>query len=238
MPLATSQPASGLRIASLQFAYEGQMPVIAIDSLEIEAGAQVFLEGPSGGGKTTLLGLLAGVLVAQRGEIEVAGTRLSSLSPAARDRFRGESVGYLFQHFNLLPYLDLIDNVALPCHLHPARGARLGGQKPEDAARHWLEAFDLGDFAQRKPAQLSVGQQQRAALARALIGRPRLILADEPGSALDQERRSLFLEQLLRTCRDQQITLLVVSHDTAAGDLFDRRLNLRELNLAFSERPT
>ncbi len=236
--MAIASPALGVRITSLQFAYEGQKPILDIDNLEIEAGARVFLEGPSGGGKTTLLGLLAGVLVAQRGDVEIAGTRLSSLSATARDHFRGDSIGYLFQHFNLLPYLDLLANVALPCHLHQERRSRLGGQSPEEAARHWLEAFDLGDFAHRKPAQLSVGQQQRAALARALIGRPRIILADEPGSALDQERRWHFLQHLLRTCSDQKITLLVVSHDHAAGDLFDRRLNLRQLNRAFSERPT
>lgn len=236
--MTPTPPALGLKITSLQFAYERQKPILDIDALEVEAGARVFLEGPSGGGKTTLLGLLAGVLVARRGEIEIAGTRLSELSMSARDRFRGDSIGYLFQHFNLLPYLDLVANVALPCHLHPERRFRLAGASPEEAARHWLEAFDLGDFAHRKPAQLSVGQQQRAALARALIGRPRIILADEPGSALDQERRGRFLEQLLRTCRDQEITLLVVSHDRAAGDLFDRRLDLRQLNRAFSERPT
>lgn len=236
--MTATPPVLGLKVESLQFAYDGPTPILDIEMLEVPAGAQVFLEGPSGGGKTTLLGLLSGVLSAQRGEIEITGTRLSSLASPERDRFRGASIGYLFQHFNLLPYLDLIANVALPCHLHPDRRARLGGESPEDAARRWLETFDLGDFAHRKPAQLSVGQQQRAALARALIGRPRLILADEPGSALDQDRRFRFLEHLLTTCRDQEITLLVVSHDTQAGELFDRRLDLRELNRAFPERPT
>lgn len=228
----------GVLLESVQFGYEPGKPILDIPELRLAAGSQVLLTGPSGGGKTTLLGLLSGVLLPSRGHVTLAGTVLSELTESSRDRFRGSSLGYLFQTFNLIPYLDLVANVALPCHLHAERRRRLEGQSPEAAARTWLERLDLGALAHRRPDELSVGQQQRAALARALIGAPRLVLADEPCSALDPERRPRFLELLTGTCRELGSTLLVVSHDPASASLFDRRLDLRELNRAFSEHPT
>ena len=229
---------SCLEVRELTFAYRGGPLVVDIEWLHLEAGESLFLEGPSGCGKTTLLSLLAGVLSPARGRIGIGATDLSRLGPAARDRFRGAAMGYLFQTFNLLPYLDLVANVALPCQLHAERRQRLGEQSPREAALEWLERLDLAAFGRRLPGELSVGQQQRAALARALIGQPRLVLADEPCSALDPQRRPRFLKLLLETCREHGATLIVVSHDQESAGLFDRRLGLQSLNRVAAELST
>lgn len=216
----------------LGFAYRAGREVLRLDPLAIAAGERVFLHGPSGSGKTTLLGLIAGVLTPTSGRLRVLDTDLATLRPAARDAFRGERLGYLFQLFNLIPYLSVVDNITLPVRLHGARRARLQGTAPETAARSLAEALELGAYLDTPVTQLSVGQQQRVAAARALIGSPSLVIADEPTSALDADLRDRFLELLFAQCDSAGATLLFVSHDLSLGARFDRTLSLPTLNRA------
>jgi putative ABC transport system ATP-binding protein len=224
-----------VRIERLSFSYRSGPPVLDIESLSIPAGERVFLHGPSGSGKTTLLGILAGVLQAGKGSdarVEVLGQELTRLSGSQRDAFRAEHLGYIFQMFNLIPYLTVLDNIALPCRINAARRARLGGVPLERAASAMAERLGLGGFILKPVTELSVGQQQRVAAARSLLGSPGLIIADEPTSALDNDRREAFLSLLFDCCREAGSTLVFVSHDERLQSLFDRTLSLPEINRA------
>ena len=190
----------------------------------------MFLHGPSGSGKTTLLGLIAGVLTPSSGTLKVLGTDLAALRPAGRDAFRGVHLGYLFQLFNLIPWLSVTENIALPCRLHAARAERLDGETPEAAARRLAAALGLGEMVDSPVTELSVGQQQRVAAARALIGSPDIVIADEPTSALDADRRDRFIELLFEQCNAAGATLLFVSHDLSLGARFDRVISLPDIN--------
>jgi putative ABC transport system ATP-binding protein len=225
-----------LRIDALRFAWPGaDDDVLAIDALEIAAGESVFLHGPSGCGKSTLLGLLAGVLLPRSGTVSVLGQDWRRLGAARRDAFRADHVGYLFQQFNLLPYLDLRDNVLLPCRFSARRRERAAqrhGSAPA-AAEALLRQMGLPETAWRRAASaLSVGQQQRVAAARALIGAPELVIADEPTSALDAALRDGFMDLLLGECHTAGSTLVFVSHDERLAERFDRRCDLPALNRA------
>lgn len=224
--------APAVEIRNLRFAYRRGPEVLDIPEMLVPRGERVFLHGPSGSGKTTLLGIIAGVLVPTSGDVAVLGHSIGQLSPGERDTLRGEHLGYLFQLFNLLPWLSVIENVTLPVQLHAARRARLEGTTPDDAARALLGRLDLAEFVDTPVAELSVGQQQRVAAARALIGRPELIIADEPTSSLDADRRDAFLELLFAECATAGSTLLFVSHDLSLGARFDRRISLPEVNRA------
>jgi putative ABC transport system ATP-binding protein len=221
-----------IEVASLLFRWPGaSSPCLDIERLSIDAGQRVFLFGPSGSGKSTLLALLAGIMTAEKGSIRVLGTELSSLSE--RDRFRVEHVGFIFQQFNLVPYLSVVQNVLLPCRFSARRASRAteAHGSPIDAAIHLLDAMGLGaGLRGRKATELSVGQQQRAAAARALIGAPELIVADEPTSSLDADARQAFLELLERQCDRFGSTLLFVSHDRQLAATFDREVDLPAIN--------
>ena len=221
---------SAIAIEDLRFAYRAGREVLRIDALDIASGERVFMHGPSGSGKTTLLGIIAGVLAPTHGRVRILGTDLAQLSPSARDAYRGVHLGYLFQLFNLIPWLSVTDNIALPCRLHAARRARLGDEGVEAAAHRLASALGLGDMLEIPVTELSVGQQQRVAAARALIGHPDIVIADEPTSALDADRRDRFLELLFEQCNAAGATLLFVSHDLALGARFDRIVSLPELN--------
>ncbi len=215
-------------IVDLRFAWRrGGPDVLAVDRLALAAGEQVFLHGPSGCGKSTLLGVLAGVLVPHAGRCRVLGQDWAALSGSKRDAFRADHVGVLFQQFNLLPWLSVLDNVLLPCGFS-ARRAREG---TAEQARALLSAMGLDDEAawSRPASQLSVGQQQRVAAARCLIGRPALVLADEPTSALDADHRDRFVDLLQGRCREAGSTLVFVSHDRALAPRFDTRLGFADL---------
>ena len=219
-----------LELSSLRFAWPGaDGAALAIDALQLAAGETLFLHGPSGCGKSTLLGLLAGVLLADAGQVRLLGTDWASLSAARRDAWRADHVGYIFQQFNLLPYLGVIDNVQLPLRFSPRRAARVAAG---DAER-LLERVGLpAPLWSRPVARLSVGQQQRVAAARALIGAPELVIADEPTSALDADRREAFMDLLLDTCRGSGSALVFVSHDERLAARFARRLSLPAINRA------
>jgi putative ABC transport system ATP-binding protein len=225
-----------IEIHDLRFAWAAAgHDCIAIDSLTVPAGSSVFLHGPSGGGKSTLLGLLAGVLLPRTGQVSVLGTDWAAVSGVRRDAHRANHVGYIFQQFNLLPYLNPIDNVLLPCRFSAARRARAAaeGGSPHEAAQLLLERVGLNATLWKRPsAQLSVGQQQRVAAARALIGHPELVIADEPTSALDAALRDAFMDLLLGQCRAAGSTLVFVSHDERLAARFDRVVALAELNHA------
>ena len=225
-----------ITIADLRFRWPGAAAdCLHIDTLAIEAGHTVFLYGPSGCGKSTLLGLLAGVLVPSGGRVSLLGRDWAAMSGARRDAFRADHVGYIFQQFNLLPYLSVLDNVLLPCRFSASRAARAGasGEARHAAAESLLTHVGLASALWSRPAaQLSVGQQQRVAAARALIGRPELVIADEPTSALDAPLREGFMGLLLGECRAAGSTLVFVSHDERLASRFDRQLSLPAINRA------
>lgn len=228
-----SEPA--LRLTDVRFRWSrGQPPTLAIDALEVARGERVFVQGPSGSGKSTLLSLVGGVTVPESGRVEVLGTVLSALPPAARDRFRADHVGFVFQMFNLIPYLSLAENVALPCHFSRRRRDRAteGGGTVLREAERLLGRLGLQEEARsdRPVTGLSVGQQQRVAAARALIGAPEILIADEPTSALDADHREAFIRLLFEECAHHGITLLFVSHDAALAHDFDRTIRLDEVN--------
>lgn len=225
-----------LQVTDLQFAWPGQPTLLDIPAFSLQAGERLFLKGPSGSGKTTLLGLLGGVHQPRRGEINLLGQSLGQLSALRRDRFRADHTGYLFQQFNLLPYLSVLDNVTLPCRFSSLRRERALRQQPDlnTTAGHLLRELGLSDTTlhQRSANALSIGQQQRVAAARALIGSPELVIADEPTSALDTDSRDAFLKLLFDECAQMGSSLLFVSHDTSLATRFDRALSLAELNRA------
>ncbi len=220
-----------ISLEDVQFGY-GMQLVLDIPRLRVEQGSSVLLRGLSGGGKSTLLGLLAGVLLPGKGRVEVAGQVLQDMGGAARDRFRADQLGVIFQQFNLLPFLTVRDNIALGLRFSRLRSARISGPLDVEIAR-LLRALQLNpELMQRRAGTLSVGQQQRVAAARALIGRPALLLADEPTSALDREAATAFLQLMSVQCQAAGTTVLVVSHDDSLQPLFDRTISLSEINQA------
>jgi len=225
-----------IELVALRYRWPGTaQDCLAIDALHVDAGRTLFLHGPSGGGKSTLLGLLAGVLLPREGTVSLLGTPWGALSGARRDAFRADHVGYIFQQFNLLPYLSVLDNVLLPCRFSSLRRQRASAAtgSPQAAAAALLQRVGLSDALwARAASQLSVGQQQRVAAARALIGQPELVIADEPTSALDGALRDSFMALLLQQCRDAGSTLVFVSHDERLAALFDASLSLSQINRA------
>lgn len=208
-----------IELTDLGFAWPGHPLLLDIPALRLEAGQSLFLKGPSGSGKTTLLGLLGGVQKADRGSIRLLGQDLSELSQSARDRFRVDHTGYIFQQFNLLPFLSVSENVELPCHFSKARAARAAQRfgSVAAAARELLAHLGLKDPAllARRADSLSIGQQQRVAAARALIGQPELVIADEPTSALDVSVQAQILNLLKKLQAELGVAYLFITHNFA-----------------------
>lgn len=225
-----------LLLESVAFSWPGQRnETLRIPYMAVLKGEHVFISGPSGSGKSTLLSLVAGILRPSYGEILVNGVRITSLSGMARDAFRGDAIGFIFQQFNLVPYLSVLDNVLIPCRLSAARhrAAVERHTTAENAAVHLLERLGLEPNLWKSRAdRLSVGQQQRVAAARALIGSPPLLIADEPTSALDADLRQDFLHLLQRECAESEAALLFVSHDQTLAGKFSRQIKLTDLNAA------
>ena len=223
----TSLSGPAIRLIDLRFAWPGQSPLLYVPALSLESGRTLFGGGPSGAGKSSLLGLWAGVLQPVEGACWVLGAPLHQLSGPARDALRGAAMGVVFQQFNLLPYLSVIDNVCLPGRLFVARAQQAttqAGSLPAQAEA-LLRQLDIPAALWQAPAhQLSVGQQQRVAVARAFIGAPRLVIADEPTSALDDQNREVFLRLFLGLAHAQQTTLVMVSHDARMAEAFDQQL--------------
>jgi putative ABC transport system ATP-binding protein len=204
----------------------GTLTVLDVPKLEVQAGEQVALIGQSGGGKTTLLHLIAGLLVPDRGSIRINGTELTRLSEQGRDRFRAGAIGYVFQTFNLLPAFTALENVRL--------GMTFGnGAQDPERARELLLRVGLADREDYRPSQLSVGQQQRVAIARALAGKPKLLLADEPTANVDPGSAETVLSLIRHTCREERVALLMVTHDMHVASKFDRVEELDKINRVF-----
>lgn len=222
-----------LNIQDVRFAYTKDQPLLHIADFKIAPGESVFLRGPSGSGKSTLLGLIGGVLNIQEGKISIVGNNLSELSAARRDQLRADHMGIIFQQFNLLPYLSVEQNCALPCRFSSKRRAKASEKygSVSEAALSLANRLGLEKEALVRPVnELSVGQQQRVAVARALIGGPDLIIADEPTSALDHENRDRFVELLNTQRQSFGSSLLFVSHDQTLEPHFDRVVALADLN--------
>jgi putative ABC transport system ATP-binding protein len=221
-----------LNITDLQFGWGKEPPLLDITHFAIARGERVFLHGASGSGKSTLLSLMAGVLRPRSGRIEISGTDIPGLRSGARDRFRADHIGFVFQMFNLLPFLGVRENVVLPCRFSRLRRDRVRSRGTlEHEADRLLDALGLDPrrIGDKRVAELSVGQQQRVAAARALIGQPELLIADEPTSALDAEARSGFLDLVFAECAQASISVAFVSHDIALAPLFDRSVRLGDL---------
>ena len=198
--------------------------IIDIPEFNLEAGGHVALRGSSGSGKTTLLNLIGGILRADSGRIIVAGRDVTALSEAKRDRFRAETISYVFQTFHLLAAYTALENVLL--------GMMFGPGADDAFARGLLERVGLADRMNYRPAQLSVGQQQRVALARALANRPKLVLADEPTGNLDVRTTLEALDLIRGACRENGAALLLASHDRDALEQFEDVRELADVNRA------
>ena len=228
-PAAAGTGAALVVMEDVRFTWPGRRAFsIAVDRFTLARGERVLIVGPSGGGKSTVLGLLCGTLKPQSGRITILGTDIAQLSAAARDRFRADHIGIVFQMFNLLPYGSVIDNVVLPLAFGAGRRARLAGGDGRGEASRLLSrlGIDVAELGGERASSLSVGQQQRVAAARALIAAPELIVADEPTSSLDRDRQRDFLNLLFAEIGTAGSTLVMVSHDRSLGAMFDRTVEL------------
>lgn len=217
-----------IEITDLRFSYAGanDNPVLDICAWTVHRGQQLFLQGPSGCGKSTLLNLLAGVLMPDRGDIRLLGHSLTGLSSRQRDQFRARHIGVVFQQFNLIPYLCVIDNIRLAAHFANRPCALL-----YERIQTLFERLQLSiTLLSRRADMLSVGQQQRVAIVRALINTPEILIVDEPTSALDADASDAFMALLLELSRDNSSTLVFVSHDKSLAQYFDENLCLQNIN--------
>ena len=220
--------APALALADVRFSWRRRGSFsLAVNRFALARGERVLMIGPSGSGKSTLLNLICGVVEPESGEVAVLGTDLAGMAGAARDRFRAAHFGIVFQMFNLLPYLSAVDNVLLPLGFSPARRERAGAG--DRTARLLLERLNVAAIADQPAAELSVGQQQRVAAARALIGSPEIVIADEPTSALDRDSQDAFLGLLFAEVDRAGASLLMVSHDPDLRPRFDRVVALTEI---------
>jgi putative ABC transport system ATP-binding protein len=239
--MAAVQDVPLLRLRDLRYRWPGSVrDQLDIAAFDVAPGEALFLRGPSGCGKSTLLSLLAGVLVADHGTASLLGQDWRTLSASRRDRQRADHVGYIFQQFNLLPYLSVRDNVLLPSRFSALRAARAreAAGSPGAEAERLLDALQLDRALWgRRAAELSVGQQQRVATARALLGRPELVIADEPTSALDEALRDRYLALLLGACAEAGSALVLVGHDARLAAQFARHVDLPQLNRAAPRSP-
>ena len=222
---------AALRLTDVQKAYRqpggDPLPVLDVPSFAVPAGEQLALVGPSGGGKTTLLNVIAGITPPDSGRVEVGGVDITRLPEAGRDRFRAERIGIVFQSFNLLPAFSALENVLL--------GMAFTSKASRTRAEELIDAVGLSDRRHARPGQLSVGQQQRVAVARALANSPQLMLADEPTASVDLANQTRIVELIREQCRRENVALLVITHDDSLAAEFDRRVELREINRAARE---
>lgn len=203
----------------------GRLPILDIPHFRVDAGEQLCLVGRSGSGKTTLLHTIAGISRPDSGVVEVDGTDITRLSEAVTDRFRAAKIGYIFQTFNLLPAFSALENVLLGMSF--ARG-----RTDEARARLLLDRVGLGHRLSHQPHQLSVGEKQRVAVARALANRPKLMLADEPTANVDARHQQQIIELIVNACREEEVSLVLVTHATEVAEQFERVEHLDQLNQA------
>ncbi len=217
-----------LRLVHVKKAYVepngATLPILDIPQFSLDDGEQMVLVGPSGCGKTTLLHVIAGISRADSGQVVLDGVDIALASEAMRDRVRADKIGYVFQTFNLLPGFTALENVMLGMTF--ARGRNDRGR-----ARQLLERVGLGPRVQHKPSALSVGEQQRVAVARALANKPRLLLADEPTANVDPANQQSIIDLIVDTCREEKVALLMVTHATEVASQFKRVDRLEDINM-------
>ncbi len=221
------EPVIRLENVRKSFAMPGgeRVDVLDVPGFLLKAGEQAALSGASGSGKSTLLHVISGIMRPDAGLVEVAGTDITRLPEGRRDRLRADSLGLVFQQFNLLPGFTALENVLVAMSF-------ASGRPDRDRAAGLLEAVGLAERLHHKPAELSIGQQQRVAVARALANRPRAVLADEPTASIDTAHKQQVVDLLQETCREQDVALLVVTHDPDVARQFPRQLSLEEFNRA------
>ena len=221
--------AETIRLDSVRFYWSKNKDFkIFIPELKISQGEKVLLLGESGSGKTTLLSLISGFLSPISGDIYLNEKNINSLSARSRDQYRSDNIGIIFQQFNLLPYANVIDNIILPLYFSKVRASKIINQK--ETAINLCKSLRLPDTVTRMQANnLSVGQQQRVAVARALIGNPSLVIADEPTSSLDSDAQNIFLDLMFAQIEKNNSSLLMVSHDTSLSSYFDRVIDINEI---------
>jgi putative ABC transport system ATP-binding protein len=214
-------------VNNLSFKYYRSTHEFKIDHIAIKAGEKIFLHGPSGSGKSTLLGLLCGILRPQSGSIKILNQEIIQQPATLVDKIRGQHMGYIFQSLNLLPYLTAYQNIRLSSVFSTSKKNRTTNiqQEIEDLCR----SLDIFQHLHVKASNLSVGQQQRVAVARALLGSPEIIFADEPTSALDEDNKNIFNQLLLKLCRERNSTLLYVSHDPRVSQMMDRSIHVKDV---------
>lgn len=218
-----------LKITDVAYRWPGQAGFsLTVPQLCVATGESVLLLGESGSGKSTFLSLICGTILPDKGQVDIAGTDITTLSGGARDKLRAEQIGVIFQQFNLLPFGSVMDNILLPLRFAPARRKRAGDASTK--ASQLCAALGLpAGVTGAKSTALSVGQQQRVAVARALIGQPPLIIADEPTSALDANSQAAFLDLLFAQTTTYNTSLLMVSHDPRLGSRFDRVIRMEDI---------
>lgn len=225
---ANTSPAVLLNAVS--FNWPNAKPILHIPHLSIDRAQHVFLYGPSGSGKSTLLNLIAGISQPTSGSLEILGADLSSLSQTQRDEFRAQHMGIIFQQFNLIPYLNVLDNLLLRAEfLQPAKEQ---AKEHQQQAKDLLAQLGLSAYTEQLAQALSVGQQQRVAVARALMGRPEIIIADEPTSALDADNKYSFMDLLLTHAQHCKSTIIFVSHDKSLQSYFNQCIDIQSFNPA------
>lgn len=218
-------------LQKVEFRYSSAKKLtLNINHFSLDQGEKVFIYGPSGCGKTTFLEVLSGVLVPQKGSLTILNKNIVQLSPKQRDEFRAAHIGYIFQSFNLIPYLNIFENITLPLYLSAHRRLQVPHSKEKEEAKKICASLGILEFLDKPVNELSVGQQQRVAVARALLGKPELILADEPTSSLDQDHREKFIELLFSVANEHRTSILFVSHDRSLQSLFDRSVSLPDIN--------
>jgi len=205
-----------------------RLSILDIPQLDIGEGEQVVLRGESGGGKTTLLHLISGIVSSDSGSIRLDGMELTKFSESARDRIRADKMGYVFQTFNLLPAFTALENVRL--------GMTFARKKANvERAKELLQRVGLSDRMNYMPSQMSVGQQQRVAVARALANKPRLLLADEPTANVDPANQDRIIELIQTVCRQDRVAILLVTHSDEISKRFERVERLEQINRAYNE---
>ncbi len=222
-----------VKIEKLKFKYPSSKNLILdIPQFQMKQGEKIFLYGPSGCGKTTFLEVLAGINNPSDGVVEISGCHLEKLTSSQKDQFRADHMGYIFQSFNLIPYLNVKENITLPLYFSSKKRSHISVADENKVTLDICKFLGIEKLLTRPVSELSVGQQQRVAAARAIIGHPSLILADEPTSALDFNHREKFIMLLFALCNQHKTSVLFVSHDRTLEKLFDRSLSLHEINVA------
>lgn len=218
-----------IQIENLKFRWNSQEAnLIDIPELKCRIGEKTFIQGSSGSGKSTLLNLISGILTANEGEIKILGNHFSKMTQSQRDIFRGNHIGFVFQQFNLLPFLNVYENIYLSADFSKLRASKVKDSHEE--VGRLLDSLELDPlkYLKKNVTELSVGQQQRVAVARAMYGSPEILIADEPTSALDHNTRNRFIELLLKETNRSRTTVLFVSHDPTLTNHFDKVTTLKD----------